>query len=282
MTNITPAMIKELREATGVGMRKCKNALVESGGDVQKAIDILRKAGMASAVKKEGRATKEGLIGTAEDNSTLVIVEANAETDFVVQNEKFGQFVHELCAQALDKKPASLEDFLNEPYIKDPSITIEQSRNLMVQSFGENVIIKRLAILPKTSDSSIGVYSHMGGKIVCVVELAGASGLEELAKSIAMHVAAEAPEYLTPNDVPQDVKEREEDIAKAQVKGKPENMIDKIVAGKYKAFCDQTCLVSQKYIKDNSKTVEAVVAEEAKKLGKDVTIKSFIRWQVGV
>lgn len=281
MGNINPQLIKELRERTGVGMGKCKKALVDAGGDVQKAIELLRKAGMTSAIKKEGRATKEGVIGYAQNEDTLVLVEVNAETDFVVQNEKFSQFVHELCAQALEKKPSSIEEFLSQPYFKDESVTIEQSRNLMVQSFGENVVIKRLSILPKSSNTSLGVYSHMGGKIVCVVDIEGSNELEEFAKGIAMHVAAEAPEYLTMEDVPKEIKDREVDIAKAQVKGKPENMIDKIVAGKFKAYCDQTCLLSQKYVKDPSVTVKQLVENKAKEIGKDLSIKSFIRWHIG-
>lgn len=281
MSEVTAEMIKELRERTGVGMSKCKAALVEAGGNIDTAINNLRKAGMASAVKKEGRETKEGLVGYVENEKAVALVEVNAETDFVVQNEKFGTFLEELCAQALEKRPASLEEFLQEPYMKDPSLTIEQCRNLMVQSFGENVVIRRLKIVPKSKNTSIGIYSHMGGKVVTLVELEGASGLEAFAKELAMHVAAEDPEYLSSDDVPAEIKQREYEIGREQVKGKPENIVEKIVEGKYRAYCDQTCFLNQKFIKDSSLSIAQVVENHAKEKGISIKIKSFLRWQIG-
>lgn len=281
MSEVTAKMIKELRDRTGVGMSKCKTALVEANGDMDTAINNLRKAGMTSAVKKEGRETKEGLVGTLENDQAIALVEVNAETDFVVQNEKFSNFIQELCAQALDKHPSSVEEFLQEPYMKDPSLTIEQCRNLMVQSFGENVVIKRVKILPKSKNTSIGVYSHMGGKVVTVVELEGASGEEAFARGLAMHVAAEDPEYLSINDVPESIKEREYEIGREQVKGKPENIVEKIVEGKYRAYCDQVCFLNQKYIKDTSLSIAQVVENHAKEKGLSLKVKSFLRWQIG-
>lgn len=281
MAEITPKMIKDLRDRTGIGMGKCKDALTEANGDMQTAIDNLRKAGMTSAVKKEGRETKEGLIGAVENKKAVALVEVNAETDFVVQNEKFSQFLNELCAQALDIEPKSLEQFLQEPYVRDPSLTIEQCRNLMVQSFGENVVIRRVRLLHKTSHNSIGIYIHMGGKVVSVIEIEGATGLEEFARQIAMHAAAEDPEYLDSSEVPEEIKLREEEIAKEQVKDKPKNIIDKIVAGKIQAFYDQTCLLNQKFIKDTTMTVAQVVEKKGKELHKPIRIKQFIRWKVG-
>jgi elongation factor Ts len=281
MGEITAKMIKDLRERTGVGMSKCKKALTEAGGDMETAINNLRKAGMTSAVKKEGREAKEGKIAFLENESAIALVEINAETDFVVQNEKFEQFAHELCQQILDKNPASLEDFKQEPYEKDPSLTIEQCRNLMVQSFGENVVIRRIKRINKEKDSSIGIYNHMNGKVVCGVVLEGHSGLEEFARQLGMHVAAEDPQYLSVHEVPKEIEEREKEIAKEQVKGKPENIMEKIVEGKYKAYCDQVCLYSQKYIRDNTLTIQQVVEQKAKEIKKSLKIHSFFRWQVG-
>jgi elongation factor Ts len=281
MAEVTAKMIKELRDRTGVGMGKCKNALVEAAGDIDTAIANLRKAGMTSAVKKEGRETKEGLIGTKENDTAISLVEVNAETDFVVQNEKFSNFIEELCDQSLQKHPDSVEDFLKEPYAKDPSLTIEECRNLMVQSFGENVVIRNVKIVPKDKDTSIGVYSHMGGKVVTLVTLKGASGHEEFARQLAMHVAAEDPDYLSSDEIPAEVKQREYEIGKEQVKGKPENIIDKIVEGKYKAFCDQVCFINQKYIKDSSLSIAQVVEKYAKEKGVSLEVKGFIRWQIG-
>lgn len=281
MKDITADMIKELRERTGVGMGKCKEALVLSEGDMEKAIDVLRKAGLSAAVKKEGRETKEGLIVTLEDKHHLVLAEANAETDFVVQNDRFKHFVHDCVKQALETKPKSLSDFMNQPYHKDKSITIDQYRNLVIQALGENIQLRRLELLERHPNSSYGIYSHMGGKLVVVVEVQGDAHQEAIAKEIAMHVAAESPEYLKPEEVPAEVLSREEDIARSQVVGKPANVVDKIIAGKIKAYTDQFCLVNQKYIKDSSVTVQQFLDACAKKLGKPLSIKCFWRWKVG-
>ncbi len=281
MTKITADLIKELRERTNVAMNKCKEALEQTGGDMEKAIDFLRKSGMASAVKKEGRETNEGAIGFAEGPKAIAIVEANAETDFVTQNEKFKEFLRELCKQAAETAPSSLEEFLKQPLHKDRSITVDEYRALTVQSLGENIRVKRVKIIPKHEGSSLGIYSHMGGKIVCVVELVGGGGQEALARDIAMHSAAESPDYLRPEDVPSDVKSREEEVARGQITGKPANIIEKIVEGKIKAFYDQVCLLHQKYVKDNSVTISQLLEHESKRLGKHLGIRSFLRWKVG-
>lgn len=281
MKDVTLDMIKELRERTGVGMGKCKEALVLSEGDMEKAIDILRKAGMAAGAKKEGRETKEGLILSSEDDRSLVLLEANVETDFVAQNDRFKHFIHDCAKQALESKPSSLEAFLEEPYFKDKSITIDQYRNLVIQALGENIQLRRMEMISKHADSSYGIYSHMGGKLVVVVELKGASDQENLAKEIAMHVAAEDPDYLKPEQVPSEILAREEEIARSQVQGKPENIIEKIIAGKLKAFTDQVCLIHQKYVKDSSMTVQQFVDSCAKKAGITLSVNCFWRWKVG-
>jgi len=281
MGTVTASMVKELRERTGVSMGKCKEALDQAGGEMEQAIDILRKAGMASAVKKEGREVNEGLIGFAESDKAIAIVEVNSETDFVAQNEKFKHFIKDVCTEASLMKASTVEELLNVPYSKDPSVTLDQYRALTIQSLGENIQVRRIKVIPKKEDLSIGLYSHMGGKIVTAVLLSGAAGQEVIARDIAMHIAAEAPDYLQPSDVPADVKAREEEIAKAQMQGKPANMIDKIVEGKIKAFYDQVCLVCQKFVKNSDLTVAAVVDAESKRCGKPLAIQSFIRWKVG-
>ncbi len=281
MKEITSDMIKELRERTGVGMGKCKEALMLSQGDMEKAIDHLRKAGMAAGVKKEGRETKEGLVLTGEDKHTLVVAEANAETDFVAQNDRFKHFLHDVVKQALETKPKSLEDLAQQPYYKDRSITIDQYRNLVIQALGENIQLRRIAVIHKHPNSSYGIYSHMGGKLVVIVEIEGAPDQEGIAKEIAMHVAAENPDYLKPEEIPAHAMAREEEIARATVQGKPANIVDKIVAGKIKAFADQVCLIHQKFVKDNSVTVQQFLDICAKKLGKPLSIRCFWRWKVG-
>lgn len=281
MKEITSDMIKELRERTGVGMGKCKEALVLAEGDMEKAIDHLRKAGMAAGVKKEGRETKEGLVLTGEDKHTLVIAEANAETDFVAQNDRFKHFLHDVVKQALETKPKSLEDLAQQPYYKDQSISIDQYRNLVIQALGENIQLRRVETIHKHPNSSYGIYSHMGGKLVVVVEIEGASDQESIAKELAMHIAAENPEYLKPEEIPAHALAREEEIARATVQGKPENIVEKIVAGKIKAFAEQVCLIHQKYVKDNSVTVQQFLDVCAKKVGKPLSIRCFWRWKVG-
>lgn len=281
MSNVTPDMVKKLRERTGVGMGKCKEALDQTQGDMEKAIDFLRKSGVASAVKKEGRETKEGMIATAESPQAIALVEINAETDFVVQNDKFKQFAHDIALEAAETQPASLEAFLAQSLCKDPSATIDERRALIVQSLGENIKIRKVQIFPKSPQISLGVYSHMAGKIVTLVEMEGGSGQEMLAREIAMHIAAESPDYLKPEEVPADVKAREEEIARSQVVGKPPQIIDKIVAGKIQAFYDQTCLLCQKFVKENTVTIADLLVREGKRLGKTLTIRRFIRWRIG-
>lgn len=279
MAQVTAEMVKQLRERTGVGMGKCKEALDSAHGDIEKAIDVLRKAGMASAVKKEARETKEGMISFAESSNCVALVEINAETDFVVQNERFQHFVKEVCEAAAKNKPHTLDELANMKLSNGR--TVEELRADNIQSLGENIRIKRLHIHNKHANSSVGLYSHMGGKILCLVEIVGASDQQALAKEVALHAVAEAPEYMGPGDVPASVKAREEEIAVAQVKGKPQNIVDKIVEGKMQAFYAATCLPLQKFVKDPSITVQQYVEQEGKKVNKSLAVKSFIRWQVG-
>ncbi len=281
MTEVTAALIKDLRERTGVGMGKCKEALVEANGDIELAISNLRKAGMASAVKKEGREAKEGMIGVGTSDAVVALAEINAETDFVVNNDRFKQFVESTASDLAKTHPTSLDAFLQQSSSVEPSLTIDQHRATLVQTIGENIQIKRILVLPKDSNRSIGVYSHLGGKIVTVVEITGSADEEALAKDIAMHVAAAAPDYLSEDKVPPEIVNHEREIAKVQVQGKPEYVIDKIVDGKINAFFDSSCLARQKYIKDDSLTIAQLVEKRAKETGKPLVLANFIRWGVG-
>jgi len=281
MAAVTPALIKELRERTGVGMGKCKEALEEANGDMELAIANLRKAGMASAVKKEGRETKEGMIGTAENEKTIAIVEVNAETDFVVKNERFKEFLENIAREVANTNPSSLDAFLQQKYSKESSLTVDQYRATIVQTIGENIQIKRIMTLQKSPERSFGIYSHLGGKIVTMVEITGSNQEEALAKDIAMHIAATAPDYLSPEKVPQEIITSEKDIAKGQIQGKPANIVDKIVEGKINAFYDTNCLVRQKYIKDDSLSITDLVNQRSKAVGKELAVTNFTRWNVG-
>jgi elongation factor Ts len=281
MADITPAMIKDLRERTGVGVGKCKEALETAKGDMELAIANLRKAGMASAVKKEGRETKEGMIGVAETNDRIAIVEVNAETDFVVKNDMFRSFLHNIAEEAAKTNPSSLDAFMQQKYSKEPSLTIDQFRATMVQTIGENIQVKRILILQKSANNSIGVYSHLNGKIVTFVDIAGSKDEVALAKDIAMHVAAASPEYLSSENIPQNVLDNEKDIARSQVQGKAPQVLEKIVDGKINSFYTTVCLDRQPYIRDDKITVGELVNKKAKETGKHLKLASFARWSVG-
>lgn len=282
MSAITAEMIKNLRERTGVAMGKCKEALEHSKGDMELAIEFLRKAGVASAVKKESRATNEGRIEYAENDKTVALVEMNAETDFVVKNEMFAAFHKEIVKIAADKKPANLEAFLAEKMTSIAERTIDEGRRHLISVLGENINISRVLCLPKQSGTSLGIYSHMNGKILTIVEIQGATDQVDFAKEIAMHVAAEAPDYLKPEDVPANVRAKEEEIAKSQLpEGKPGPVVDKIFQGKMEAYYNQACLLNQKYVKDQALTISGLLAKRSKEIGKNITISRFVRWYVG-
>jgi elongation factor Ts len=281
MAQITAQLVKELRERTGIGMAKCKEALEEAKGDIDLAIANLRKAGMASAVKKEGRETKEGIIKTSETKEKIALVEVNAETDFVVKNENFQKFAQNIADEIAKTSPANVADFLKQKYSKDSALTIDGYRSSIVQSLGENIQIKRLELFNKKSNASLALYSHGGGKLVTLVEITGSGDEGELAKEIAMHVAAEAPEYLTPEEIPERVIAHEKEIAKAQIKNKPENIVEKILEGKLRAYYDQVCLIHQRFIKNTDLTIAQLVDQRGKEVGKPLKVSYFIRWKVG-
>lgn len=274
---ITPQLIKELRDRTGVGIGKCKEALEEADGDLNVAIENLRKSGMASAVKKEGRTANEGSIGIGESDTHIALVEVNAETDFVVNNERFQNFLKDAVEEILATTPSSLEEFLAQKCSKEPSLTIDEYRATIVQAIGENIQIRRLAVFEKGSNYSLGVYSHLGGKIVTLVRVDGSPTVQELAKDIAMHVAAAHPECINPEDISSKVIEQEKEIARSQVAGKPKNVIEKIVEGKIAKYFDEVCLNRQHFIKDDSLRIEDLV----KKQGDNLAITCFERWTVG-
>ncbi len=278
---ISPKLIKELRDRTGVGMGKCKEALEATNGNMDEAIAHLRKAGIASAVKKEGRAANEGMIGIGETAHAIALVEVNAETDFVVKNDRFQQFLRDVSEEAAKTAPLSLETFKQQKWSKDTHLTIEEYRATIVQAIGENVQIRRLMILPKTSGKSIGVYSHHGGKLVTVTEIMGSGTQESLAKEISMHIAAASPEYLSEKEVPEEVLQHEREIVQSQIQGKPEHITQKITEGKVQAFFDANCLLRQKYIKNDSLTVSELVQQRAKETGHPLTVTKFLRWSVG-
>ncbi|KPK33220.1 MAG: elongation factor Ts [Chlamydiae bacterium SM23_39] len=279
--SITNEMIKELRAKTGVSISKCKNALVRAEGSIEKAIEILRKEGITAGISKAYKTANEGLIGCSEKDNFISIVEINTETDFVAQNEKFKAFLIDIAEQITKKLPSSLEELLSQKFIVDESMTVDEYKNILIQQFGENIQIKRMKLIEKIKNASYGIYIHMGGKIVSIVEIEGAEDQTVLAKDIAMHVAAESPRYLQPEEIEKDVLEKEKEIAFSQVKDKPPHIKDKIVEGKIKAFYDEVCLLRQKFIKDPSVTIKEVIEKISKDINKAILIKRFWCWKIG-
>ncbi len=278
---ITAALVMNLRKQTGVGMSKCKEALIESKGNVEEAVTILRKKGVVSAVKKGDRETKEGIISYAENDSFLSLVEVHVETDFVLQNEKFSSFLKSICHEALALKPVSTEEFLKQTCTQNPSLTIDEYRAEIVNLLGENVQIGRTLSFEKKSSQSVGIYSHMGGKIVTVVVIEGSGNQTSLAYEVALHVTAQSPSFISSGEVPEEVLSKEREIAFSQIQNKPKGIQEKIVNNKLNAYYEQNCLLNQKYVKDPSLTVEQLINKSKKAEENPLKIKSFVRWQVG-
>ena len=271
---ITTALIKELRERTGAGMLDCKKALEENGGDIEKAIDWLREKGIAKAAKKSGRVAAEGLVFAAvsADRKKGAILEFNSETDFVAKNDEFKNFGEKLVQLSLEHDLTS-EDELKAFELEGKKV--EDNLTELIAKIGENMNIRRLKLV--STDGFIETYIHLGGKIGVLLNVSGEATPEnvEKAKGVAMHVAAMDPKYLNSEQVTVDDLEREKEIARHQLQqeGKPENIIEKILDGKMRKFYEENCLVNQKYVRDDSVTIEKFIAPSS--------IISFDRFKVG-
>ena len=271
---ITTALIKELRERTGAGMLDCKKALEENGGDIEKAIDWLREKGIAKAAKKSGRVAAEGLVFAAvsADRKKGAILEFNSETDFVAKNDEFKTFGEKLVQLSLEHDLTS-EDELKAFELEGKKV--EDNLTELIAKIGENMNIRRLKLV--STDGFIETYIHLGGKIGVLLNVSGEAIPEnvEKAKGVAMHVAAMDPKYLNSEQVTADDLEREKEIARHQLQqeGKPENIIEKILEGKMRKFYEENCLVNQKYVRDDSVTIEKFIAPSS--------IISFDRFKVG-
>ena len=251
MADITASMVKELRERTGAGMMECKKALTENNGDIEAAADWLRKTGLAKADKKADRVAAEGKIGMAQAAGKAVLVEVNSETDFVAKDANFTGFADQVAQAALNA--ADIDALKNE---KIGDETVETTRAAVVAKVGENVQVRRMARIE--SANTIGAYVH-GGRIGVLVELKG--GNEELARGIAMHIAAMNPPYISPAHVPAEFVEREKEIALAQVKdsGKPADILEKMISGKVDKTVKEITLTGQPYVLNSDQTVEAAL-----------------------
>ncbi len=282
---ITAKMVQDLREKTGVGMMDCKRALEESNGNMDEAVTVLRKKGIATAQKKSVRAASDGLVASlaSRDGKSGVLLEVNCETDFVAKTDDFKVLVTELCGVALAKAPASNDEMLALSYGKDGAATVKDLMVAKVAKLGENVQLRRFV---RYSGDLVASYIHAGGKIGVLLEiacdgaLAAKSEAREVAKELCMQVAAAQPRFVRREEATPEVLQKEREIYRAQViaQGKPEAIADKIVEGKMNKFYEESCLLEQPFIKDQAvkvnKHVESLV-------GKSFTVKRFDRFVLG-
>ena len=263
---VTASQVKELREKTGAGMMDCKKVLTETNGDEEKAIELLRERGIAKAAKKSDRIAAEGLVDTyiSEDGKVGVVVEVNAETDFVAKNDEFKSFVKDVAKQVAEKNPADVEALLEQTSIAEPDKTVKEVLTNKIATIGENMSIRRFERFE--TNNLLESYIHGDGKIAVLVEIE--NGTTELAKDICMQIAAARPEYLDRDAVPAERLAKEMEILKAQAmnEGKPEAIAEKIVQGRLGKFYSEICLVEQEFVKDSDIKVGKLVADKGAKI----------------
>lgn len=271
---ISAALVKELRERTGAGMMECKKALVETGGDLETAVEHMRKAGLAKADKKAGRVAAEGriAIATSDDAKTVALVEVNCETDFVAQGDEFRDIAQAIARRVMEANPADLQALMDLPLYEGDSRSLEEVRKELVAKIGENIQVRRFGRL--TTKDQFGVYMH-GSRIGVVVEVKG--GDEQLGKDLAMHIAASRPVCVREQDVPEETlaKEKEIFMAQARESGKPENIIEKMVDGRLSKYLREITLLGQPFVKDPDTTVGKLLEQ------KGATVVRFERLEVG-
>ena len=263
MANISAQMVKELRDKTDAGMMDCKKALVEADGDMNNAVDILRKSGIAKAEKKSGRAVKEGKIVSCIEGSTGVLIEALCETDFVATNDKFQDYVNGVAKTAITLSEDGDVSSLLADAEKDNLTTL-------IATIGENMQLRRA--VRWSSKGKCASYLHMGGRIGVLVDVEG-DVEESVLTDLCMHIAAFKPDFVAPENIPAEVIAKEKEIAAGQVEGKPAEIIDKIVIGKINKWYKDVCLNNQPWIRDDKMSVE--------KANPNMTVKRFIRWEIG-
>ena len=276
--------VKTLREITGCGMMECKKALTEADGDQDKAIELLRERGLAAAAKKASRIAAEGVVKAYVDEAKKVgvVIEVNAETDFVAKNAEFQAFVDTCAKTVVEANPADV-DALNACKAVGGEMTISELTTEKIQTIGENIKIRRFA----RYEGAVATYIHAGGSIGVMVkfdtDVADKEGFAEYGKDVAMQVAAANPSYLTEAEVPAEVLEKEKEILKVQAinEGKPEAIAEKMVQGRIKKFYKENCLIDQEFIKDGDQTIKSYTDAKAKELGGKIEIVSFVRFEKG-
>ncbi len=289
---ITAEQVAKLRERTGAGMMECKKALTENGGDIEKAIEHLRKKGIASASKKAGRTAKEGTVYSYVDTEAkaCVLVEVNCETDFVAATDNFKNFVKVVAKQIAQANPENPTALLTQKVVGNASQTMDDLVKETITKCGENMTVRRFVRYPLTAGKEMKSYIHMGGKMGVIVEVAMANAAKATEATfatymsdIAMHVAAASPQFLKQEEIPADLVAKEKEIAMAQLmtQNKPADVLEKIAIGKINKYFEENCLIKQKFIKDDKKTIEALTNEIGKAMGESLSITRFARFVLG-
>jgi len=284
VAKISASMVSELRAKTGAGMMDCKKALSEVDGDIDQAVDVLRKKGLSAAAKKAGRAAAEGLIVSVGAGTCAVLVEVNAETDFVAKNDGFVKFAQGVAETVLKDAPADMEALLSCPF-PGTDRTVAEEQTHQIATIGENINIRRFSRFEVPAGQVVS-YVH-GVKIGVLVELATEKGDDDkvaaLGRNLAMHVAAANPQYLNREAVPAEVVEKEKEIMRAKAKdsGKPDNIIEKIILGQINKFFAEICLLEQAYVIDPDLKIGKVVEALAKELGSQISLSRYERFQLG-
>ena len=284
---ITASMVKELREMTGAGMMDCKKALNETNGDMDAAIEFLRKNGQAKAEKKAGRIAAEGIVkAVVKDDKVAAIVEVNSETDFVAKNEEFQGFVNAVVNQVADSDAADMDAFMSEAWAADTTKTVKDALVEKVAVIGENLNIRRFEKI--VTDGCVVDYIHGGGRIGVLIEAEADVVNDEIKKclkNVAMQVAAMSPKYTSRAEVSQEYMDHEKEIllaaAKKENPEKPENIIEKMIIGRLNKELKEICLLDQAYVQDSDLTVAKYVEKVAKENNANVTVKRFVRFETG-
>ena len=287
---VTAAMVKELREMTGAGMMDCKKALAATDGDMDKAVEFLREKGLAGAEKKAGRIAAEGIVATAltEDEKKAVVVEVNAETDFVAKNAKFQAYVAQVAAQALTTTAADMDTFMAEKWAADETLTVKEALSSQISIIGENMNIRRFKQVVEENGVVVS-YIHAGGRIGVLVDVETSvvnDAVKEMGKNIAMQIAALNPKYTSRDEVSAEFIEHEKSILMAQIQNdpkeasKPEKVIQGMIQGRINKEMKEICLLDQTYVKaeDGKQSVAQYVAQVAKENGANITVKGFVRF----
>ena len=292
MAEISAQLVKQLREKTGAGMMECKKALVEAAGDMEKAIDHLRKQGLATAAKKATRSARQGMIGhiVTADCKLAVVAEVNCESDFVARTDDFQSLVKEVLELISTESPADVAALLALPSLADTGVNLGQAIAAKIAKVGENMGVARFQRLVAVPNGVLTAYIHPGSQLGVLVEMttgkpetAASPVFKELLHDIAMQVAAASPTFLSRADVTPEILAKEKEIYRARTlaEGKPEKVVDKIVEGRMSKFYEEVCLVDQPFIKENSLAITQLLAQKGKELGDTVSVTRFVRFKVG-